>query len=246
MPPAVPVGRTAPPAVPVDRTAPRALAGVGVGGRRLRGDRRGDAGRAGDAHGRTRAVALTAGGTPGRLRRPEVTERGARLGDADRLHGAVVPHLRPAPGAFGQLPHRGQVHRIGAGDLGERDDRALGREQPAAQVTLPGRLAVPGAVGERRDAQAATVHEPSYLAGELLDLRVQFLGQVFPARHLFPPLPPGSVLLFPAPGPPARPAFRYPCWLPTGMRCLRIPVPGVGAHGSMCGRGHAPSATGSS
>lgn len=122
--------------------------------------------------------------------RPELSERGTRLGDPDRFHGHVVAHLRAAPGPLGKLPHRRQMDGIGPGHLGQSHDRALRREQPAVQIPLPGRLAVPGAVGHGGDTQSAAVDQPAQLAGELPDLRIEFIRQGPPTRHCYPLFPP--------------------------------------------------------
>ena len=179
-----------PPGALAKGSAPRRSHGaVGVrcrGGRRLRRHHRRHAGGSRDTRCRRGTAA------PGAGRRPELPERGARLGDPDGFHGHVVAHLRTAPGAFGQLPHGGQMHGIGAGHLGQGDDRALGCEQSAVEVTVPGRLAVARAVGHGGDAQPAAVHEPPQLSRELTDLRVEFIGQGLPTRHCFPPLSPGT------------------------------------------------------
>ncbi len=147
------------------------------------------------AQGRTTSRPL---GTAGRARghspglsglSGEVAQGRPGLRHVDGLDRVVVVRLRLAPGPFGPFPQGGQGAGVGARGLGEGDDRALGGEEPAAQVALPGRLAVARAVGQRRGAQAIAVGQLPQPDGELPHLRVQILRQRFPPRHRLPPLP---------------------------------------------------------
>lgn len=79
------------------------------------------------------------------------------------FHGHVRARLGTAPGPLRQLPHGRQVCLVGAGRLGESDDRPPGREQPPAQIPLPRRPAVARAVGHHGDAQPPAVDEPAQL-----------------------------------------------------------------------------------
>ncbi|GGP90471.1 hypothetical protein GCM10010249_05620 [Streptomyces roseolilacinus] len=154
----------------------------------MRGRRRGagpGAARAGAArgHGGVRGGGSTGG---------RGVEGGAGLGGAEGLHGPVAAHLGAAPGAFGQFPQGGQVHRVRAGRLGQGQDGALGDGQSSVEVPLPGAPAVPRAVRERAEPQPAAIHQPAQRVGELPYPRVQLLRQRLPARHA-PPLRPRAL-----------------------------------------------------